>query len=146
MHLILRVKGKALYPEVSTLFCMMQEIMKESRLEDEKRLKEILAMTKSRLEMSLPVFRPYGQSRFGHCPMISPMSKFKDDTDGIGFYQTVARITGHFEEEKETLIQNLKNLVAQIFTADQSAGQLHQCGRWNGSGTDRNKADRRASL
>ena len=30
----------------------------------------------------------------------------------------MARITGHFEEEKETLIQNLKNLVAQIFTAD----------------------------
>lgn len=47
----IEVKGKALYPEVSTLFCMMQEIMKESRLEDEKRLKEILAMTKSELEM-----------------------------------------------------------------------------------------------
>lgn len=113
----MEVKGKALYPEVSTLFCMMQEIMKESRLEDEKRLKEILAMTKSRLEMR---FQSSGHtvSALRALSYDSPISKFKDDTDGIGFYQTVARITGHFEEEKETLIQNLKNLVAQIFTAD----------------------------
>ena len=46
------IKGKALYPQMKILFAMMREILMESRLDDEKRLKEILAMLKSRLQMS----------------------------------------------------------------------------------------------
>ena len=30
----------------------------------------------------------------------SPMAKFKDDTDGIGFYEVVKEIEEHFEEKK----------------------------------------------
>ena len=46
------IKGKALYPKMNVLFSMMREILMESDLGDEKRLKEILAMLKSRLQMS----------------------------------------------------------------------------------------------
>ena len=46
------IKGKALYPKMDVLFSMMREILMESDLGDEKRLKEILAMLKSRLQMS----------------------------------------------------------------------------------------------
>ena len=45
------IKGKALYPKMNVLFSMMREILMESDLGDEKRLKEILAMLKSRLQM-----------------------------------------------------------------------------------------------
>ena len=38
------IKGKALYPKMDVLFSMMREILMESDLGDEKRLKEILAM------------------------------------------------------------------------------------------------------
>ena len=38
------ILGKALYPKMDVLFSMMREILMESRLDDEKRLKEILAM------------------------------------------------------------------------------------------------------
>ena len=44
------IKGKALYPKMDVLFSMMREILMESDLGDEKRLKEILAMLKSRLQ------------------------------------------------------------------------------------------------
>ena len=43
------IKGKALYPKMDVLFSMMREILMESDLGDEKRLKEILAMLKSRV-------------------------------------------------------------------------------------------------
>ena len=40
------IKGKALYPKMDVLLSMMREILMESKLDDEKRLKEILAMQK----------------------------------------------------------------------------------------------------
>ena len=61
------IKGKALYPKMDVLFSMMREILMESDLGDEKRLKEILAMLKSRLqmygEMCTSIFCPRLHSR-----------------------------------------------------------------------------------
>ena len=107
------IKGKALYPQMKILFAMMREILMESRLDDEKRLKEILAMLKSRLQMS---FQSSGHttSALRALSYGSPLSKFKDDTDGIGFYEVVRGI----EEKKAELIQNLKQLSRQIFRVD----------------------------
>ncbi len=45
------IKGKALYGKLPVVFSMMSEILTASRLSDTKRLKEILAMVKSRLLM-----------------------------------------------------------------------------------------------
>lgn len=111
------VKGKALYPQMDILFKMICEILMESKLEDEKRLKEILAMLKSRLQM--------GFQSSGHVTAAlralsydSPAEKFKDDTDGISFYQAVKAIEENFEEHKSELIANLKDLSAKIFRAD----------------------------
>ena len=111
------IKGKALYPQMKILFAMMREILMESRLDDEKRLKEILAMLKSRLQMS---FQSSGHttSALRALSYGSPLSKFKDDTDGIGFYEVVRGIEEHFEEKKAELIQNLKQLSRQIFRVD----------------------------
>ena len=39
-------------------------------------------------------------------------------TNGIAFYNKVSDIAEHFEEEKETLIQNLKRLCKMLFRAD----------------------------
>ena len=42
------MKAKAMYQKLPVAFAMMREILTKSKLDDEKRLKEILAMTKSR--------------------------------------------------------------------------------------------------
>lgn len=111
------MKGKALYPKMDVLFSMMLEILTESKLEDEKRLKEILAMLKSRLQMS---FQSSGHTTAALRAQsyASPISKFKDDTDGIGFYEAVKEIEEHFEEHKEELKSHLKKLAAQLFCAE----------------------------
>ena len=111
------MKGKALYPKMDVLFKMMREILTESKLEEEKRLKEILSMLKSRLQMSF-LSSGHTTAALRALSYSSPLSKFKDDTDGIGYYEAVKEIEEHFEEKKEELIANLKELAALIFRAD----------------------------
>ena len=111
------MKGKALYPKMDVLFSMMREILMESRLEDEKRLKEILAMLKSRLQMSF-LSSAHTTSALRALSYTSPMAKFKDDTDGIGFYEVVKEIEEDFDGHKEELIRNLKEIAQRIFRAD----------------------------
>ena len=45
------MKGKALYQKLPVVFRMMEEILTRSKLGDTKRIREILAMQKSRLHM-----------------------------------------------------------------------------------------------
>lgn len=111
------IKGKALYPKMDVLFHMMREILMESRLEDEKRLKEILAMLKSRLQMSF-LSSGHTTAALRALSYDSPLAKFKDDVDGIGYYQVVKELEEHFEEKKEELIANLKELSVKLFRAD----------------------------
>lgn len=108
------IKAKALYDKLPIAFQMMQEILTESKLGDEKRLKEILAMAKSRLQMR---FQSSGHltAALRALSYASPLSKLKDLTSGIGYYEVVKRIEEHFEEEKETLIQNLQMLTKLLF-------------------------------
>lgn len=111
------MKSKALYNKLPVAFAMMKEILVNSKLDDEKRLKEILDMTKSRLQMR---FQSAGHltSALRAMSYASPLAKFKDITNGIGFYQTVNDICEHFDEKKEELIQNLQKLCKILFRAD----------------------------
>ena len=111
------IKGKALYPKMNVLFSMMREILMESDLGDEKRLKEILAMLKSRLQMSF-LSSGHTTAALRSLSYTSPMAKFKDDTDGIGYYEVVKELEETFEEKKAELIENLRQIAQQIFRKD----------------------------
>ena len=111
------IKGKALYPKMDVLFSMMREILMESDLGDEKRLKEILAMLKSRLQMSF-LSSGHTTAALRSLSYTSPMAKFKDDTDGIGYYEVVKELEENFEEKKAELIANLRQIAQQIFRKD----------------------------
>ncbi len=96
---------------------MMREILMESDLGDEKRLKEILAMLKSRLQMSF-LSSGHTTAALRSLSYTSPMAKFKDDTDGIGYYEVVKELEENFEEKKAELIANLRQIAQQIFRKD----------------------------
>ena len=89
----------------------------ESDLGDEKRLKEILAMLKSRLQMSF-LSSGHTTAALRSLSYTSPMAKFKDDTDGIGYYEVVKELEENFEEKKAELIENLRQIAQQIFRKD----------------------------
>lgn len=111
------IKAKALYGQLPIAFRMMQEILTNSKLDDEKRLKEILAMAKSRLQMR---FQSSGHTTAALRALsyASPIQMFKDLTNGIGYYEVVKRLEEHFEEEKEVLIRNLQFLTKLLFRPD----------------------------
>ena len=111
------IRAKALYGKLPIAFAMMQEILTKSKMNDEKRLKEILSMTKSRLQMR---FQSAGHVTAASRALsyASPLSKFKDLTSGIGFYEIVKQVEEKFDEEKGMLITILQKLVKQLFRAD----------------------------
>jgi Zn-dependent M16 (insulinase) family peptidase len=98
------VKAKALYHKLPVAFAMALEILTKSKLDDEKRLKEILAVTKSRLQMR---FQTSGHvtAYLRALSYSSPHALYKDMTGGISYYEVVKRMEEHFDEEKEHLIK-----------------------------------------
>lgn len=111
------IKGKALYRKLLVLVEMMGEILTSSKLEDTKRVKEILAMLKSRLLMK---FQSSGHSTAALRALAyaSPSAKFRDMTSGVEFYRVVANLEENFETEKEKLSETLKLLSKQIFAKE----------------------------
>lgn len=111
------IKSKALYQKLPVAFAMMQEILTKSKLDDEKRLKEILSMTKSRLQMR---FQTAGHTTAALRALsyLSPLSKLKDMTTGIEYFEVIKRLEENFEEEKAALIANLQKLTKVLFRAD----------------------------
>lgn len=111
------IKGKALYRKLPVLVEMMGEILTASRLNDTKRIKEILAMLKSRLLMK---FQSAGHSTAALRAMAyaSPSAKLKDMTNGVEFYRVVEKLEENFEEEKGKLSETLELLAKQIFVKE----------------------------
>lgn len=111
------IKSKALYGKLPVAFEMIKEILTKSKLDDTKRIKEILDMLKSRLLMK---FQSSGHTTAALRAMsyASPSAKLKDMTSGIEFYETVDHIAEHFEKEKAHLTEVLTELSHQLFRAD----------------------------
>lgn len=107
------VRGKALYTKLDVLFRMTEEILNTSRLEDTKRLYEIIAQTKSRAQASL--------ASAGHSTAVlrassygSPMAAFQDAMAGIGYYQFIEQLEREFDSRKDEVIRNLRQLMKEI--------------------------------
>lgn len=111
------IKGKALYSQLPFTFEMMKEILTASRLDDTRRIREILDMLKSRMLMR---FQSSGHTTAALRALsyTSPSAKFKDMTNGVDFYKFVADLTEHFDERKEETAKILAELARQIFRAD----------------------------
>lgn len=108
------LRAKALEDQLPFIFTMLEEILLHSKLEDEKRLREILGQLKSRLQMMLPS-SGHATAANRALSYLSKSSDFSEKTSGIEFYRFVERLEGQFETEKETLIRSLKEVCRQIF-------------------------------
>ena len=107
------VRGKALYPKLGFLFKMAEEILGTSKVEDTKRLYEIIAAVKSRAQASL--------TGAGHSTAVlratsysSPMAAFQDEMAGIGYYQFIEKLEKDFDQQKDLIVQELRKLMKMI--------------------------------
>ena len=108
------VRAKALYQDIPFVFGMIKEIIGTSCFDDEKRLYEILAKMKSRLQMSLAA-AGHSTAVMRALSYFSENSNFQEKIAGIEFYKFIDEIEKKFQERKEELISSLKELMLYVF-------------------------------
>ena len=108
------VKAKCLYSQLEFVFRMIREMLCTSKVRDEKRMREILARQRSRLEVSL-ADNGHVTAMSRSSAYFSPAFAFQDRTSGIDYYWFAADLEQHFDEKKEEIFDSLERLVRMIF-------------------------------
>ena len=107
------VRGKALYPEMDFMFSMIREVLTTSRLDDTKRLYEIIARVKSRAQANL-VSAGHSTAVLRGASYASPMAAFQDEMAGIGYYQFIEKLEKNFDSCKEEIVKNLRKVMEEV--------------------------------
>ena len=115
------IKAKALYEDLPFVFQMIQEILCTSKLEDEKRLYEILAKMKSRMQMSM-VSAGHSTAVNRALSYFSENAYFQEQIAGIDFYDLIDDLEKNFQEKKTEIIENLKELMGLVFRRENLKG------------------------
>jgi len=108
------VNGKALFPKMGKTVELIEEIVFTSRFEDTKRIQEIIAQLKSRLQMHLNA-NGHVAAATRALSYSSESCYYKELTGGIAFYQFIEALDQRFEEMKNEISENLILLSKYIF-------------------------------
>lgn len=111
------VRVKALTEELPEAAKLLGEMIKNSKISDEKRLQEILGQLKSRMQMAMSS-SGHSVAAMRSMSYFSRAAYYQDATAGIAFYEVLADLEEHFEERKGALIAKLEGLVERIFTPE----------------------------
>lgn len=113
----LEIKVKALYENIPKAFALVSEIVLKSKYSDDKRLYEIIAELKSKMEASM--------SSAGHSlaalralSYFSETASVADVMSGIVQYRLLAGLEENFSEKKADLSHKLMTLAAYLFRAE----------------------------
>ena len=114
MYPMFTVSARTLYDKIDFVFDVIEEILFTSKLDDEKRLKEIVSEQKSRTQMRLTTA---GHSAAATRAMayFSETAAFSDRSSGIDYYRMLDDLDANFETKKEKLKSKLKELMNVIF-------------------------------
>ncbi len=108
------VAVKALYRETKTAVELLRSILCTTKLDDDKRLYEVIAQAKSRMEMQF-MQAGHAVSALRAMSYFSKAADFNDLAGGIGLYRLLADAESNFEQKKEEIKAVLKQLFAAIF-------------------------------
>lgn len=111
------LSARCLYGNLDKVFDLIEEILFRSKYDDAARLYEIIAELKSRLQMAL--------NSAGHVvaslratSYFSKKAYLKELINGIAFYQFVEDLEKNFEDKKEELIANIKEILTKVIGTD----------------------------
>ena len=110
----LELKTKVFYDNLDKAIEMMGEILMTSDFTDTKRLYEIIAEGKSRMQAQM---MSGGHSVAAGRAMAygSVSGVLSEELSGVPFYRLIARLEQNFETEKEALVEKLQTLAKMIF-------------------------------
>lgn len=108
------IRAKYLPAKENTVFALIREILFTSNLDDDKRLYEIIASLKARLQA--------GIGEAGHSTAVlrtgsyySKVAAFQERIGGIDYLRVLEDLEKNFQKKKEELKANLKKLMKMIF-------------------------------
>ncbi|MFV0343643.1 MAG: insulinase family protein [Anaerocolumna sp.] len=110
----LQVEVKALYEEMDDTFDLLKEIISFTKLDDKKRLLEIISEIKSKLMMHI--------NSAGHSAAVdramsyfSQASRFNEETKGISYFKFIEQLEADFVNRSDELVSILQKLMCYIF-------------------------------
>ena len=108
------IKGKAIGNNIIKLMELVSELILESKIEDKKRIKEIMQQIKSRIEMNIfDIGHSVASQRVGS--YFSPSGKYKEKLKGLDFYWFISDILQGFDDNSEEIMSNLNKVYNTIF-------------------------------
>lgn len=111
------IRTKVLYDKLPKALELIKEIIYNGKFRDEKRLKEIIAESRSRLQMKMNA-TGHSVAVLRGMSYVSTSGVFNDETIGIGYYRFLVDLEEHFEDKKEELIRLFESFVTRIFNKD----------------------------
>jgi Zn-dependent M16 (insulinase) family peptidase len=111
------IRARLLEEKTGQAFALFKEILTTSSLKDEKRIYEILAQVKSRLQMSLSS-AGHSVSAIRAMSYFSKSARYNDMTGGIALYRLVADIEKNFEEKKDDFLKKMQELICKVFRSE----------------------------
>ncbi len=111
------VGTKVFTDKTEKVFDLIYEAISGSRVEDEKRLKEIIGEQKSSLMMRL-ISAGHGTAVGRGMAYISESARYEEQFLGISYYRFLKWLDDNFETEKEMLVATMKHLISLIFTKE----------------------------
>lgn len=111
------IHAKMLYEKIEKAFKLIKEIVLNTKIDDDKRLKEILEELKSRVHSSI--------TRSGDsAALLRAMSYYskpyylKEQTTGVSFYKFLEDILDNYQDKKHKVAQMLRETIMYSFRAD----------------------------
>lgn len=108
------ISGKAIGDNIFKLLELTNTLITESKLEDKKRVKELLQQLKSRIEMVIfDMGHSIASARVGS--YFSPSMRYMEKISGLDFYWFISDILEKFDENSEEFMSNLNKVYEKIF-------------------------------
>ena len=108
------IAGKALYPQLDTMFRLIREILFTTKTEDYNRLREIISEGASRGKESLSS-TGHGTAVLRSTSYSSSEAVFQDELSGVGFLEFILDLEKNFDRRKEEISERLRSLIREIF-------------------------------
>ncbi|MDF2533040.1 MAG: peptidase, partial [Clostridia bacterium] len=113
----LTVKAKALMDKLPRMFELIEEITNNTKIDEKKRLREIVREVKSRIEMRL-INEGHMTSAKRLLSYFSNQGSYIEQLTGIEYYKFLTDIEKQFDSKSESVMKNLHEVYKAIFNKD----------------------------
>ncbi|MFI3177394.1 MAG: insulinase family protein [Eubacteriales bacterium] len=111
------IKTKVLYPNIQIAFGLMEEIILHSNCQDTKRLYEIIAELRSRMQQSM-TSSSHSLAAIYAMAQKSEVAALAERTSSVSYYRFLEDLERNFDQKKEVLVSKLKETMEHLFRPD----------------------------